>query len=77
MVNQGEELFTRDQVKFKAAILFVAQAKVELGLWVEGQNALNFLYESLQIGSSKNDDTLYLQALTTNQKIAVKMQQDP
>ena len=43
----------------------------------DAQNALNILYSTLQLGSNKNDDTLYLQALKENQKIAEKMQTNP
>ena len=43
----------------------------------DAQNALNTLYSTLQLGSNKNDDTLYLQALKENQKIAEKYEKYP
>lgn len=38
---------------------------------------MNGLYSQLQLGSNKNDDMLYLQALLSNQKIAAKLYSDP
>ena len=60
VIQQAETIIGREGTKNKAAYLFLAQAQIEMDLTQDAQNALNILYSTLQLGSNKNDDTLYL-----------------
>ena len=67
-------MVTKDE-KNKAARLFLVQSLLGLGKTNDAQTNLNVLY-SLVNPSPGPDDPLYLQALHTQNKIAVKIMED-